>query len=236
MAVTVAAGVSATLVLGLTLLVVARLRPHSPWVDRIVRAWSRAWLAPAGVRVSVEGLQHIDADRSYVVVSNHLSTFDIMALFVALPLRLRFLAKHELYRIPVLGPVLRTLGMVEVDRSRPDIEMINSQAAEVLSSGHSIVAFPEGKRSRDGTLGVFKVGAFAIAVANRALVCPVTIEGSRDCWEPGERRISPGRVRVVAGEVIDAAAFDRDEVGRLRDETRQVVETAYQRLLSEAVA
>lgn len=230
-ALTLAVGAVATFVVSVMLLLLARFSPGSPWIDQVVRGWSRAWLVPAGVRVTVEGLEHIDVGRSYVIVSNHLSNLDTMAHFVALPIPVRFLAKRELYRIPVFGPAMRAIGIIEVDRAQADVEEINRQAAENLSSGRSIIAYPEGARSRDGTLGVFRSGAFAIAIANGAPVCPVTIEGSRRCWVPGERRIRRGEIRVLIGDVIDTTGLEADDIGHLRDETRDVIESTYRRLM-----
>lgn len=212
------------------LLLLARFSPGTQWIDRVVRGWGRAWLVPAGVRVTVEGLEHIDTGGSYVVVSNHLSNLDIMAHFVALPIPIRFLAKRELYRVPVLGPAMRAIGMMEVDRAQADVEEINRQAVENLSAGRSIIAYPEGARSRDGTLGMFRPGAFAIAIANGVPVCPVTIEGSRRCWVPGERRIRRGEIRVTIGDAIDTAGLRAEDIGRLRDETRRVIDTTYRDL------
>jgi 1-acyl-sn-glycerol-3-phosphate acyltransferase len=212
------------------LLLIARFSPGSPWIDQVVRGWGRAWLTPAGVRVTVEGCEHIDTGRGYVIVSNHLSNLDIMAHFVGLPIPIRFLAKRELYRVPVFGPAMRAIGIIEVDRAQADVEEINRQAAENLSAGRSIIAYPEGGRSRDGTLGAFKSGAFAIAIANGAPVCPMTTEGSRRCWAPGERRVHRGEIRVVVGDVIDTTGLGADDIEHLRDETRGVIESTYRHL------
>jgi 1-acyl-sn-glycerol-3-phosphate acyltransferase len=227
---TLTVGVAATLLACLAVLVIARRRPRSRWIDRIIRWWARAWLAPAGARVTVEGLEHIDPAGSYVVVSNHLSDLDIMALFATLPVPLRFLAKRELYRIPIFGRTMRAVGIIEVDRAHPDLDSINRQSARVLSSGRSIMVFAEGGRSRDGTLRPFKSGAFAIAVANRAALCPVTIAGSRQCWVPGRRTIHPGRIHLHVGNLIDTAGCDMDDIGRLRDQTRSLIETTHRQL------
>jgi len=163
-------------------------------------------------------------------VSNHLSNLDIMAHFVALPIPVRVLTKRELYGVPVFGRAMRAIGTIEVDRAQADVEEINRQAAENLSAGRSIIVYPEGGRSRSGSLGAFKSGAFSIAIANGVPVCPVTIEGSHRCWVPGERRIRRGEIRVIVGDVIDTTGLGADDVGRLRDEARGVIESTYRHL------
>lgn len=235
-ALTLTVGVVATFFTCVALLVLARFRSTSRWIELVLAGWSRAWLVPAGVRVTVEGVDHIDTGRSYVVVSNHLSNLDIMAHFAALPLPLRFMAKRELHKMPLLGQAIRAIGMIEVDRAHAKVKAISRQAAEVLAAGRSVIVYPEGKRSRDGELGAFKRGAFAIAIANGVPVCPVTIEGSRRCWKPGERRIRRGNIRVVIGDAIDTTGLTAADAGRLRDETRRVIESTYQHLASESAS
>jgi len=227
---TLTVGMAATLLTCLAVLAIAHRHPRSRWIDRIIRWWARAWLAPAGVRVTAQGLEHIDPAGSYVVVSNHLSDLDIMALFATLPVPLRFLAKRELYRIPILGRTMRAVGMIEVDRAHPDRDSINRQSAQVLSCGQSIMVFAEGGRSRDGTLRPFKTGAFAIAVANHAPICPVTIAGSRQCWAPGERTIHPGRIRLAVEAIIDTTEYSTDDTETLRDQTRSLIEATHRQL------
>jgi 1-acyl-sn-glycerol-3-phosphate acyltransferase len=82
----------------------------------ITDRWSRLWLGAAGVDLRVVGGENVDPDRSYVVVANHSSNLDIMACFLALPLPIRFLAKKELFRLPLLATAMRDIGIVEVDR------------------------------------------------------------------------------------------------------------------------
>jgi 1-acyl-sn-glycerol-3-phosphate acyltransferase len=108
-----------------------------------------------------------------VVVSNHQSNLDPIVHLATLPLSLRVLAKREMFRIWLLGPAMRTIGMIEVDRDSPDFRRIDLAAARDLAAGHSLLAYPEGTTSADGTIGEFKDGAFVIAVASQVPVLPV---------------------------------------------------------------
>ena len=163
-------------------------RADSPVTDRIVRWWAAAWLRAAGARVAVQGLEHVSPAAAYVVVSNHQSNLDPMVHLQALPLSLRVLAKREMFRIWLLGPAMHAIGMIEVDRDSPDFGQIDQAAARCLAAGHSLLVYPEGTTSPDGTIGEFKDGAFIIAVTSRVPVLPVTIDGTgRICRQGGPR-------------------------------------------------
>jgi 1-acyl-sn-glycerol-3-phosphate acyltransferase len=124
-----------------------------------------------------------------VVVCNHQSDLDPMVHLRTLPLSLRVLAMRELFRIPLFGAAMRTIGMIEVDRASPDFGQIDRTATRDLVAGHSLLAFPEGRISPDGTIDAFKDGAFVIAVASQVPVVPVAIDGTRRIWPPGQRTI-----------------------------------------------
>src|SRR5271165_1053076 len=149
-------------------------RADSPVTDRMVRWWAAVWLRAAGARVAVHDLEHVRPAAAYVVVSNHQSNLDLMVHLQALPLSLRVLAKREMFQILLLGPAMRTAGMIEVDRDSPDFRRIDKAAARSLAAGHSLLVYPEGTTSPDGTIGDFKNGAFIIAVTSQVPIVPVT--------------------------------------------------------------
>lgn len=198
-ALTLIGGVLATLIGAPLVLIITRFKPDSPLIERIISWWARVWLICSGTRLEVQGTEHIDRSKSYVVVANHLSALDIMVCFTAIPLPIRYLAKKELFRIPLLAPAMRAVGIVEVDRAARGaaLESINRQIEQVVARGHSLIVYPEGTRSRTGRLKTFKKGAFTIAAANRMPVVPVTIWGTFHAWPPGSLIVRGGRVRVV---------------------------------------
>ena len=112
------AGALATLAVAVLLLCRGSARADSPVTDRMVRRWAAVWLRAAGARVAVHDLEHVRSAAAYVVVSNHQSNLDPMVHLQALPLSLRVLAKREMFQILLLGPAMRTAGMIEVDRDR----------------------------------------------------------------------------------------------------------------------
>ena len=114
--VTLIAGALATLVAVPIVIVAAAINDVSPFIEQVIRTWSRVWMFCSGTRLEVVGKENIDPTRSYVVVANHLSALDIMSCLLAVRLPMRFLAKTELYKVPVLAQGMRAVGIVEVDR------------------------------------------------------------------------------------------------------------------------
>ena len=227
---TLVTGVIATLIAAPAVIVIARVNPTSPMIERIARAWSRVWLAASGCTLEVVGKEQVDQTRTHIVVANHLSILDIMACFLAIPLPIRFLAKTELFRIPILAPAMRSIGIVEVDRKARSVihEQVNRQARELVASGRSLIIYPEGTRSRDGELHAFKRGAFTMAVAGGIPILPVTIAGTYRAWPPRQLLVPGGStITVVIDPQIETTGMTREDVARLSEETRTIIEKRY---------
>ncbi len=198
--------------------------PGSPRVEAALRSWSRMWIRLTKIDLQVDGGDDLDPQTSYVVVSNHLSNYDIMICFLAVPVPIRFLAKKELFKYPLLSHAMRAIGCVEVDRAAhaQAVTAINAQAALVRSRNHSLLIYAEGTRSRNGELKAFKKGAFAIASGSGMPIVPVGIIGSRDVVAPETFKVNRHQtVTVRIGSPIS------DTAGRpitdLRDETHRAV-------------
>jgi 1-acyl-sn-glycerol-3-phosphate acyltransferase len=212
---TFAVGVLATLAAALIVRCRGPGRADSAATDRMMRWWAAVWLRAAGARVAIEGLEHLRAAAPCVVVSNHQSNLDPIVHLRALPLSLRVLAKRDLFRIWLFGPALRMIGMIEVDRESPDFRQIDQAAARDLAAGHSLLAYPEGTTSPDGTIGEFKDGAFVIAVASQVPIVPVAIHGTCRIWPPGRTVIHHGQGRVVAAGPLLTTGLTQHDVARL---------------------
>ncbi len=206
-------------------------RADSAVTDRLVRWWASVWLRAVGARVSVDGLENVESGASYVVVSNHQSSLDPIVYLRVLPFSLRALATRELFRITVLGRLMRMIGMIEVNRDAPDFGQIDSAASRSLAAGHSLLVYPEGGISPDGTIGEFKDGAFVIAAANRTPVLPVAIHGTRRIWPPGRPAIRSGQVRVTVGRPLMIGRLTPHDVGAVRDQAREAIRSAHRDLV-----
>jgi 1-acyl-sn-glycerol-3-phosphate acyltransferase len=236
--VTLIVGVTLTIVLGPAVVVIARISPRSPWIDRLARTWSRAWLVAAGCPLEVRGRENVDRDQVYVVVANHLSILDVMASFLAVQVPIRFLAKKELFSIPILAQAMRSIGIVEVDRAARSAvhERVNQQARSLVESGRSLIIYPEGTRSRDGSLRAFKKGAFTMAVAGQIPILPVTLHGTYQAWPPGRSLIRGGKITVVIDPPIPTAGAAKEDITRLTDEARAIIGKRLEELEEEVRA
>ena len=209
-------------------IVYSMFRPHHPTIDKVIRIWSRAFLSVAPITFDGADASHLDPNQQYVFVSNHLSNFDIPLLFLAIPHRIRYLAKAELYKIPLVAGAMRRIGIVKIDRGAGPAThaAINDRVAEAASYGYSLMVFAEGTRSRDGTLHDFKKGAFRIAIATGMDIVPVAIHGTWETWRPEAKVFFPGHGEVVIGEPIRVAGLTVHDVDSLRDQTRDVIQAS----------
>ena len=140
--------------------------------------WARLMLALNRVKVTVIGSELLP-DGPVIFMSNHQSNFDILSLLAAMPRRFYWIAKKELFEIPVFGHSMRRGGYIPLDRSdgRKALQSMENAAA-IIRQGSSVVMFPEGTRTRDGQLLPFKRGGFVLARKAGVPVIPVTINGS----------------------------------------------------------
>jgi 1-acyl-sn-glycerol-3-phosphate acyltransferase len=158
------------------------------------RLWARIGLALNGTSVELRGSEHLP-DGPFILMSNHQSGFDILSLIAAIPRRIYWIAKKELFDIPLLGPSMRRGGYIPLDRSdgRKALKSMENAAA-IIRQGSSVVMFPEGTRTRDGLLLPFKRGGFILAARAGVPVIPVTINGSG--------RVNPGGLlRLYSGNI-----------------------------------
>jgi 1-acyl-sn-glycerol-3-phosphate acyltransferase len=223
--ITVIAGVTATIVAVALISIIVLFNDTSVVIDRIIRVWSRLWLVASRTTLVVEGQDNIDPDRSYIVVANHLSALDIMACLLAVPLPIRFLAKKELFRIPVLAQGMRMVGIIEVDReARGAVHNdVNRQSRELIDKGRSLIIYAEGTRPRNGVMKPFKKGAFTMAITSGLPILPLSIHGSYQAWPPGTPLARGGSIRVIIDKPIETEGLSASDTGELRDQVREVI-------------
>lgn len=183
-----------TLLLGALCLLLVPFLP----ADRVARLtavpWARLCLLYSGVRVDVHGREHLQPGQSYVIVANHLSQFDIFVLYGYLGVDFRWVMKHELRRMPVIGICCEKLGHIFINRSDTQAAIASlNQARTRLANGASVLFFPEGTRSRTGQLKTFKKGAFKMAQDLQLPVLPVTLTGTFEILPPETARLHPGQ-------------------------------------------
>jgi 1-acyl-sn-glycerol-3-phosphate acyltransferase len=200
-----------TIVLGTASLLSSLVDPSGGLGHRCAQAWSWLILKTTGVRVAVTGLDKLDPGRSYVFAANHQSIYDIPIVFASLPYQLRIVAKDSLGRIPFLGWHLRRTGHLLVDRSKPGAAVVKKMT-RLVGEQRSLIVFPEGTRSVDGTVARFKGGSFMLALEAGVPIVPVSIAASRHVMRKGRLMVCPGEVTVTVHSPIETAAVTRDAV------------------------
>jgi 1-acyl-sn-glycerol-3-phosphate acyltransferase len=189
---------------------------------RCARTWARWILATSGVRVRITGLDQLVAGRSYVFAANHQSIYDIPILFASVPSQLRIVSKASLGRIPFMGWHLRRAGHLLVDRRKPGADIVQKMA-RLVGESSSLIVFPEGTRSVDGTVGRFKRGPFLVALDAGLPVVPVSLAGSRHVMKKGRLMVCPAEVALTIHPPVPTTGVSRAEVTAFADRIRGIV-------------
>ena len=199
--------------------------PSGRMHHRIALAWSRVGLLAARVRLTVEGRELIPDDGPMIFMGNHQSNFDIMALFQAAPRRFAWLAKEELFKVPVFGNSMKSAGYIPINRGdgRDALRSLD-RAAQLISAGASVAIFPEGTRSTDGQLLEFKRGGFILAAKAGVPIVPFSVSGSREVNPPDNFLfLRPGGIRVRFGRPILPGASSAKGQGILMEQVREAI-------------
>jgi 1-acyl-sn-glycerol-3-phosphate acyltransferase len=204
-----------------------------PWIDRdanfgnlIGRLWSWLNLKVAMTWVNVIGKEKIDRNRSYILMSNHQSHFDVWALIAYMPLQLRWVMKMELKHIPLFGYGCSQLGMIYIDRgdSEKARKSLDAAKEKIKKSGVSVVFFPEGTRSCDGELLEFKKGGFVMALATNTPILPVTVNGSRYALPKGRPfSMKPGRIELIVHDPVEVEGMTYEDRNDLMVKIKEII-------------
>jgi 1-acyl-sn-glycerol-3-phosphate acyltransferase len=193
----------------------------------VVWLWS-AILLKLVSKVSVSGLENIDASKPRLYVANHLSAMDIPLLYRYLPFQFRIMAHHLVFRVPLVGWWLRMSGSLEI---APESIALSRRALrkaiETLKRGMPLVIFPEGERAPKGEMLPFKRGAFYVAVKAQVDIVPMAILGTYEALPIGSAHLRRARLRFVIGQPIPVAGYATNDLAALAERVQKAVKNLY---------
>ena len=198
-------------------------------VHKVANLWARVLLFLCSTRVEVIGGQNILRTKPQVMMANHQSDFDILITLAFVPGQFRWIAKKELFTIPVFGQAMRSAGYIEIDRQNHEKAMQSLDLAALrIRQGKSVMTFPEGTRSRSGEIKAFKQGTFYLAIQSGAPIIPISIVGSGEIMPKRSLRIKPGRIKLVIDKPIDTKNYTLETRQELIHRVRQVIIRNYE--------
>lgn len=213
-----------TIILGIPAILFSFIFPGSDIVPWFGKAWTWLIIKTSGAKVTVEGLDRIDREKTYIYISNHLSNFDVFLLVNLLPAKMRILAKRSLFYVPIFGWSIYLAGYISVQREdQPGLLKSFVKVAEKIKKGRPVLFFAEGSRSSDGTLQPFKKGAFLIALKAGVPIVPISLAGSNEIMPPYSSRIQSGQVKVLIGNPIPVRNYKVGQVSELMNDTRREI-------------
>lgn len=173
------------------------------WGYYLPRIWAICICRLTFVKVEVRGRKYLNKDTSYVFVANHQGAYDIFSIYGYLDHNFRWMMKKSLEKIPLVGYSCRVSGQIYVDNSSPSaIRATMEDAEKQLSTGMSVVVFPEGARTFTGEVGRFKRGAFSLAMEFNLPVVPITIDGAFRVMPRTTMIPRPGTITLTIHEPI----------------------------------
>jgi 1-acyl-sn-glycerol-3-phosphate acyltransferase len=216
--------IASTIVIGTLVIIVSFFSRTGNGPHLLARFWANGILWVSRVKITVTGAQNLNPTRSYIYMPNHQSNADIPLLLGRLPVQFRWLAKAELFKIPLFGRAMRGVGYISIDRSNRKSAFASlERAARTIRDGTSVLIFPEGTRSRDGRILPFKKGGFVLAVDSGVPIVPVIIRGTRDIIPKGRFMIRPAPVTMEILEPVATADYTRKTKDALLERIRAIL-------------
>jgi len=203
------------------------VNPQTSFPLTITHIWGSLLLKSVGVTLEVHGRENLKLTRPAVYAANHQSAFDIFVLLAVLP-PVKFLAKIELFSIPLFGIALARAGSLPVDRSNRQAAVRSiDRAAKAVREGSSIIIFPEGTRSASSEMLPFKKGGFVLAIKSGQPIVPVSISGAGVVLPRGWGRVHPGPIKVVIDRPIPTDTYKTKNKDELMALLREVIARNY---------
>lgn len=193
-------------------------------IHKVANIWGKILLMMCGTTVQVIGKENILRGKPQVFMANHQSDFDILIALAYVPGQFRWIAKKELFAIPVFGQAMRGAGYIEIDRQNHEKALQSLDLAALrIREGKSVMTFPEGTRSRNGEIKAFKQGTFYLAIQSGVPIVPISIIGSGDIMPKRSLKIKPGKIKLVIDKPIAVKGYTLEDRLELINRVRQII-------------
>jgi 1-acyl-sn-glycerol-3-phosphate acyltransferase len=202
-------------------------------IHKLARLWARILLFLSSIPVEISGYRHVLMDSPQIFAANHQSDVDTLVALACTPIPFRWIAKKELFNVPLFGAAMRNAGYIAIDRGDHDSALKSlDEAARIIQKGHSVMTFPEGTRSKDGTIQPFKQGVFYLAIRAGVPIVPVTIIGASAIMRKRSLKINPSSVKLIFDKPIDVSGYTIETRHQLIDEVRNTILENYRKYSS----
>jgi len=223
---TLATTILFTLLLGIPIILMGIFSKTGRLPYLLGRSWAWVIIRANRVKLSVDGIENLVKNRSYIFISNHMSNLDPLAVAKAIPRThtLRFVGKKSLSRIPVFGWAARIGRVIFIDRSNSQkaIESINRTIQE-LKNGISAFFFAEGTRSSNGKIKSFKKGGVALALKAKLPIIPITVINSHNLLPKNSLKVRKGIIKIIVGDPIDTSSYTESDRDILTEKVRAII-------------
>ena len=195
------------------------------YTGKLIKIWARWVVWSTGIQYEIDGLDNLNLDKQYIFMSNHESALDIVLGVAAIPFNIVFLAKKELFRVPIFGWAMNSAGMIKIDRQNPEIARKSvSEAVETLiQSSFSTLIYPEGTRSNGEELLPFKKGGFILAIRTQLPVVPITILGAGNVLPKGTLAIKRSHIKIIIDAPIETRGMEFKNKEILVQDCRNII-------------
>jgi len=195
------------------------------YTGKLIKMWARWVIWSTGIQYEIDGLDNLNLDKQYIFMSNHESALDIVLGVAAIPSNIVFLAKKELFKVPIFGWAMNSSGMIKIDRENPEMARKSvSEAVETLMhSSFSTLIYPEGTRSNGEELLPFKKGGFILAIRTQLPVVPITILGAGNVLPKGTLAIKKSHIKMIIDNPIPTLGMDINDKDQLLQDCRKII-------------
>jgi len=206
------------------------VKDYRSYIDRVLNKWAVRIMALINVSIRVKGGNNlpIDSKRPVIVMCNHSSLYDVPVAILAIDSSFRFIAKKELFSIPIFGSAIKKGEIISIDRqSRTQAMKDLQRAKEKMLDGVTIWIAPEGTTTKDGKLAKFKKGGFHVAIDTSALIVPIVIKDIHKVQADYDLDIYTNQeIEVEICKPVDAENYKLSQRAELMNKVRTKMLTA----------